>query len=56
VHKFTGEPFGQRRPNSSLGADINELRDIDFPDANAAIVDAILGGYFEVKSFVILKK
>jgi 8-oxo-dGTP diphosphatase len=41
VHKFSGEPFG-KEGQVHRWADISELKDIDFPDANVAIVDAIL--------------
>jgi 8-oxo-dGTP diphosphatase len=41
VHKFSGEPFG-KEGQIHRWADIGELNDIDFPDANVAIVEAIL--------------
>jgi 8-oxo-dGTP diphosphatase len=41
VQKFSGEPFG-KEGQIHRWADIGELNDIDFPDANAAIVAAIL--------------
>lgn len=41
VHQFNGEPFG-KEGQSNRWADISELHNIDFPEANVAIVDAIL--------------
>jgi 8-oxo-dGTP diphosphatase len=41
IHKFSGEPFG-KEGQIHRWAGISELNDIDFPDANVAIVEAIL--------------
>ncbi|WP_412971379.1 8-oxo-dGTP diphosphatase MutT [Glaciecola sp. MF2-115] len=41
VNEFSAEPFGKEGQLHKWVA-LNELRNIDFPEANAAIVDAIL--------------
>jgi 8-oxo-dGTP diphosphatase len=41
VHEFTGEPFG-KEGQMHCWVDVSNLQEIDFPDANVAIVDAIL--------------
>ncbi len=41
VHKFTGEPFG-KEGQLHRWVDVSNLEEIDFPDANVAIVEAIL--------------
>lgn len=41
VKHFVGEPFG-KEGQVNRWANVNELNDIEFPDANTAIVDAIL--------------
>ncbi len=41
VHEFTGEPFG-KEGQMHRWVDVSNLQEVDFPDANVAIVDAIL--------------
>ncbi|MFQ3249022.1 MAG: 8-oxo-dGTP diphosphatase [Glaciecola sp.] len=41
VNEFSAEPYGKEGQIHQWVA-LNELRNIDFPEANAAIVDAIL--------------
>ena len=41
VNHFDGEPFG-KEGQVNRWANVDELSDIEFPDANTAIVDAIL--------------
>ncbi|AEP30784.1 8-oxo-dGTP diphosphatase MutT [Brumicola nitratireducens] len=41
VDEFNGEPFG-KEGQMHRWADVSDLKEIDFPDANIAIVDAIL--------------
>ncbi|MFT6928424.1 MAG: 8-oxo-dGTP diphosphatase [Psychromonas sp.] len=41
IHKFSGEPFG-KEGKIHRWAGIGKLNYIDFPDANVAVVEAIL--------------
>ena len=41
VNEFSGEPFGKEGQIHNW-VELSELRNIEFPEANAAIVDAIL--------------